>query len=110
MSIPKLNMPKFHLTEMGKSNKILRKLRYMGYEVNDAKEALAIFEKHNIDKSQFDFPYGSFESYKQHVLADDLEFDLTSNIMTDEQREEIRINVKEKKIWHIQSNYLEPKH
>lgn len=110
MKIPELPPIQFHTTEMGKSNKILRKLKHIGYAVNDAKEALLILEKHDIDKSQFDFPYGSFEAYKQHVLAGDLEFDLTSNIMTDEQREEIRINVEEKKIWHIQSNYLEPKH
>lgn len=101
MKIPKLKLQKFPITEKRKSNNIIYKLTNMGYEVDNAKEALAIFEKHDIDKSQFDFPYGSFESYKQHVLADDLEPDLTSHIITKEQHEQNIKDVQEGKLWEM---------
>ena len=75
----------------------------MGYNVEDAKNALSIIETCNIDKTQFDFPYGSFDAYKQHVLSHDLDLDLTSHIMTSEESEKIEKAIKEGKLWRTHS-------
>ena len=101
--IPELPPIKIPMTEKRKSSKITRKLRNMGYDVNDPNEALTVFETCDIDKIQFDFPYGSFDAYKQHVLLHDLDLDLTSNIMTSEESEKIDKAVKEGKLWRTHS-------
>ena len=101
--MPELPIIKIPMTEKRKSSKITRKLRNMGYNVNAPHEALTIFETYNIDKTQFDFPYGSFDAYKQHVIAHDLDLDLTSNIMTPEEYEKIDKAIKEGKLWRTHS-------
>ena len=101
--IPELPPIELPITEMDKSMKIMRKLRKMGHDINDPNEALAVFETCNIDKTQFNFPYGSFDTYRQHVLSHDLDLDLTSNVMTPEESEKIDKAIKEGKLWRTHS-------
>ena len=61
-----------------KSNRIAWLLK--SYGAGDARDAVRIIEKYGVDKFDFDYPYGSFEEYKKHVLAG--EFDTKLHIIT----------------------------
>ena len=80
-----------------KSDYIVRQL--IDYDVCDARDAVAYIEKHGIDKFDFDYPYGSFEEYKKHVLAGEFDVHIEDCLMTPEHRAEINKLVKEKKLW-----------
>ena len=70
MPVPKFNLPKHKPSERDlKRDIVFRKLYDMNYNVLDERHAIHIIENNNIDKTQFDWPYGSFEAFKQHVLA-----------------------------------------
>ena len=91
-----INIPDIEIPEVKiKSNYIIRML--IDYGVGDARDAIRIIEKQGVDKFQFDYPYGSFEEYKKHVLAG--EFDVKSKMITSKRREELRKAVEEGKLW-----------
>ena len=60
-------------------------LRERGYDVGSTRDALRIIEKHGVDKFDFDYPYGSFEEFKKHVLAGEFDIDIEAMMMTDEE-------------------------
>lgn len=65
-----------------------RKLLYITCHLEnagDARDAVRIIEKHGVDKFDFDYPYGSFEAFKKHVLAGEFDADIESMLMTDEE-------------------------
>ena len=99
MPIPRLKMSEYKLTKRDKMTNVVIKLRVMGYDIEDPRIAIKIIEDDNLDKSQFDFPYDSFEETKAHVLAGEFDFDESSMIITDERREELRKAVEEGKLW-----------
>lgn len=68
MPVPRVNMPKYKKTERSKMMDIVVQLYRMGYNVDNARDAIQIIEVFKLDKSQFNFPYGSFEEAKKHVL------------------------------------------
>ena len=74
MPAPRLNIPEYELTENDRMSNVMRQLYKIGYDVEDAKTAIWVIEKFHIDKSQFDFPYGSFEEAKKHVLAGEFDY------------------------------------
>lgn len=69
------------------------------YDVEDAKVAIKIIEENNLDKSQFDFPYGSFEEFKKHVLAGEFDYDEKSFYSSKEEIEALDNAVKEGELW-----------
>lgn len=73
-------------------------LRGMGYDVDDARSVICVIDMFNLDKSQFDFPYGSYEEFKKHVsdleVNDDFE-------MSDEEYEQFQKRIKEGQTWVI---------
>lgn len=99
MPIPRLNMPKYKLTENDRMDIVMRQLCKMGYKVNNAKRAIRIIEKFHIDKSQFDFPYGSFEEAKKHVLAGEFKYRKKSFSSSKEEIEALHKAVAEGKLW-----------
>ena len=100
MPVPKLNMPKIPKTseEKIKRDIIFRKLYDMHYNVLNERNAIRIIEEYNIDKTQFDWPYGSFEAFKQHVLAGDFDRKITTEI-TKEQHDQFKKDVEEGRSW-----------
>lgn len=97
--MPTLNMPKHKTSERGKINRIIRQLNRMGYDVDKAEGAIQAIEIFKIDKSQFEFPYGSFDEAKKHVLSGEFDFDDSNFYMTDEEREQLKKDVKEGRLW-----------
>ena len=98
MPAPRLNIPKHKLTEDGKMLNVISKLCLMGYEVCEAKNAIRIIEMFDLDKSQFDFPYGSFEEAKKHVLAGEFDYSEESFSSSEEEIEALHKAVKEGKL------------
>lgn len=99
MPAPRLNIPEYELTENDRMDIVMRQLCKMGYKVNNAKRAIRIIEKFHIDKSQFDFPYGSFEEAKEHVLAGEFGYHKKSFSSGKEQIEALHKAVAEGKLW-----------
>lgn len=77
----------FSETEI-KSSFIVRKL--FDYDVCNARDAVRVIEEHGVDKFDFDYPYGSFEEYKKHVLAGEFDADVKSCMTTPEQKRELK--------------------
>lgn len=99
MPVPRLNMPKHKLTERGKMSNVVIKLCKLGYDIGDARSAVKIIEKDNLDKSQFDFPYGSFEETKSHVLAGEFDFNEKKFYISDERRKQVEQEMREGRGW-----------
>ena len=77
----------------------VNKLCKLGYDVGDARSAIKIIEDNNLDKSQFDFPYDSFEETKSHVLAGEFDYDIDSFATSQEKIDELHKAVKDGKLW-----------
>lgn len=98
MRIPSIPEPNYKLSDDKiKALTIMRKLTEMGYDIGSKQEAIAIIESEGIEKFNFDYPYGSFEAFKQHVLAG--EFDVHVKLGTKEHHEELEKAVREGKLW-----------
>lgn len=90
--VPDINRIKMH--------SIISKLCDTGYDICTAREAIEIIESKHIDKSQFDFPYGSFDEFKIHVLDGTLEVRLFDDILTPKEKHDALMKaVKEGKSW-----------
>lgn len=94
MPVPRMPAPQRKSSEKRiKMHRIISALCDMGYDVCDAKEAICIIETEKLE-SQFDYPYGSFDEFKKHVLTG--EFDMKSiddMIMSKERREQLQKDV-----------------
>lgn len=93
-----INIPDIEIPEVKiKSNYIIRML--FDYDVEDARDAIRIIEEQGVDNFQFDYPYGSFEEYKKHVLAGEFDLDIKSVLTSPEEQKELDKAVKEGKLW-----------
>ena len=93
-----INIPDIEIPEVKiKSNYIIRML--FDYDVEDARDAIRIIEEQGVDKFQFDYPYGSFEEYKKHVLAGEFDLDIKSVLTSPEEQKKLDKAVKEGKLW-----------
>lgn len=87
MPVPRLVVPEHKVDEnRNKMGRIISDLCDIGYDICTAKEAIHIIESEKLDKSQFNFPYNSFDEFKEHVLSGELEIKLL-NMMTKEEQE-----------------------
>ena len=90
MPIPKYDLPEYKSDENElKADIIVRKLSKMGYSVNTERDAVQIIDNFNLDKSQFDFPYHSFEEFKKHVLAGKFDYDTDTFASSQEEIDEL---------------------
>ena len=95
--IPTDDIQKYRISDdERKSNFILHQLIIMNYDVVSERDVIKVIEEHGIDKFDFDYPYGSFEAYKKHVLVG--EFDVESHMATKEEHEQFVKWEKEGKI------------
>lgn len=99
MPIPKYDLPRYKLTESDRMSNVMRQLYKIGYDVDDAKTAIWVIEKLHIDKAQFDFPYGSFEEAKKHVLAGEFDYHKKSFSSGKKEIEALHKAVAEGKLW-----------
>lgn len=98
MPVPRLYMPDHNVSDVDiKADRIVQILYDMGYDVGDERDVVRVIEKEGVDKFDFDYPYGSFEEFKRHVL--DGEFDVDLHLMTDEEREQWDKDEKEGRVW-----------
>lgn len=82
MPVPRLVVPEHKVNEnCNRMCRIIDDLCDIGYDICTAKEAIQIIESEKLDKSQFNFPYNSFDEFKEHVLSGELEIKLL-NMMT----------------------------
>ena len=99
MPVPRLIMSEHKVNEKWfKANYIVRTLVRAGYDIGDARDAIQIIESKNLDKSQFDYPYGSYDEFKKHVLLGEFDIDIDSMMMTKERREQLDKDVREGKL------------
>lgn len=100
MPVPRLVMPEHKVNEKWfKVNYIVRMLVRAGYDIGDARDAIQIIESENLDKSQFDYPYGSYDEFKKHVLLGEFDINIDSMMMTKERRARLDKDVREGKLW-----------
>ena len=85
--------------EVIKLHHVMYILRGMGYDVDDARSVICVIDMFNLDKSQFDFPYGSYDKFKQHVNAGKFDINEYSAFATKEECQELDKAVKEGKLW-----------
>lgn len=84
-----------------KLRRIENALDDMGYDCNGVRSIIEIIENCDLDKSQFDFPFGSYDTFKVHVLIgyyDDLENPVLHH-MTDDEYAELQKAIRGGKIW-----------
>ena len=106
MPVPRYNTSRHKPSETKvKSNYIIRMLFKVGYDVGNARDAVKLIEYKGVDKFDFDYPYGSFEEYKKHVLAGEFDVDIESMMMTDEERTTWNRDVKSGKIRVIHEDH-----
>lgn len=87
MPVPRYNIPRHRPSEIEvKSDYIVRMLFGAGYDIDDERDAVKLIEEKGVDKFDFDYPYGSFEEYKKHVLAGEFDIDIEAMMMTDKER------------------------
>ena len=99
MPVPRYNIPKYKPSEIEvKSIYIIRMLHAAGYDIEGDREAVKLIEEKGVDKFDFDYPYGSFEEYKKHVLAGEFDIDIDAMMMTDKERAEQEKAVREGKL------------
>lgn len=99
MPVSRLVISEYKVNEKWwKVNYIVRTLVRAGYDIGDAREAIQIIESENLDKSQFDYPYASYDEFKKHVLLGEFDIDVNSMMMTKERREQLDKTVREGKL------------
>ena len=99
MPVPRLVVPEHKVNEnCNRMCRIIDDLCDMGYDICTAKEAIQIIESEKLDKSQFNFPYNSFDEFKEHVLSGELEMK-SLNMMTKEEQEQLDRDVREGRLW-----------
>lgn len=93
------DFPKLEYNNNTKMSRIENILLYLGYCTDTGKDVVDAIEQNHLDLSQFDFPYGSFEAFKEHALAGEFDIDVYGRIASPEKIAEIRQLVKDKKLW-----------
>lgn len=100
MPVPRISVPRHKPSEKwSKVNRIVCTLTRQGYVCDDARDAIKIIESNHLDKSQFEYPFGSYDVFKTHVLSGDYDFDEESVLMTDEEHEQLQKEVAEGRLW-----------
>ena len=85
--------------ECHQSYRIICCLISMGYAIHRTRDVIRVIENENLDRSQFDFPYGSFEIYKQHVLDGEFDIDATKHLMPDEIQSQLQQVADDDQLW-----------
>ena len=100
MAIPKLKKSRHHSSdEILKLHYIIYLLRGMCYDIDDARSVIDVIEDFKLDKTKFEYPYNSYENFKQHVYAGEFDVDIDSLLMSEEHCKEIDEAVKEGRLW-----------
>lgn len=102
MKIPSIPIPNcIPPKEEIQAGVIIRSLLRLGYDIEDERDAVKIIEYEGIKKFNFDYPYGSFETFKQHVLTGEFDFDIEKDIKfgTKEDHERLEKAVEKGKLW-----------
>ena len=100
MAIPKLKKSRHHSSdEILKLHHIIYLLRGMDYNIYDARSDINVNEDFNLDKTKIEYPYDSYENFKQHVYAGEFDVDIDSLLMSEEHCKELDKAVKEGRLW-----------
>lgn len=97
MPVPRLVVPEHKVDEnCNRMCRIIDDLCDMGYDICTAKEAIQVIETEKLDKSQFNFPYGLYDEFKECVLSGELEIgSIDDMFMTKEEQERLDKAVRE---------------
>ena len=94
---PKLNAEFFQ--NKHKMYLVMYCLHDMGYNINSAREIIDTIEHENLDKSKFDFPYETFDLFKEHVLAGEFDVNVEKRLTTPEQIAAYKQDTKDRHLW-----------
>lgn len=84
MSIPKLDLPKYEPPKhMLLIDNVRQKLYAMGYPCVDKRDIVKYIEENNLDISQFEFPEGDYEKFKENLDAG--AYDVEIRVVSDEE-------------------------
>lgn len=92
------DFPKLEYNNNTKMSRIENILLYLGYCTDTGKDVVDAIEQNNLDLSQFEFPYGSFEAFKEHALAGEFDMDVYACAALHEEIAELHRLVKDKKL------------
>lgn len=71
----------------------------MCYDIDDARSVIDVIEDFNLDKTKFEYPYNSYEIFKQHVYAGEFDVNIDSLLMSEEHSKKLDEAVKEGRLW-----------
>lgn len=100
MPIPRIKAPVHKPNENElKLCKLEDDLLQMGYECGDIASIISIIESEKLDISQFDFPFGSFAEFKNHMHDDCFGDNTQVRFLTKAESEQLHRDIAEGKIW-----------
>lgn len=94
---PQLNVEFFQ--NKRKIYTIIRALQDAGYNVDSVRGIIDVIEHNHIDISKFDFPYCSFDVFKEHTLIGEFDIDVEKRLATPEQIAAYKQDIKDKNLW-----------
>lgn len=97
MSIRSLGVPEYKvLKDKVLLGIIMRRLYAMGYFCEDEYDIVKYIEENNIDASQFEFPEGNYEKFKENLNTG--KYEVNVHWMTNEDREQLKRDLAAGKI------------
>lgn len=98
-SFPKLEMNNEPFRNIVRMNNLENTLADMWFSVTTGKDVVDIIEQNHLDLSQFDFPYDSFEVFKEHALSGEFDVDVSKILSSREEIDKMHKRIKDKKLW-----------
>lgn len=96
MPIPRIEIPKHKVSENDRKLHALENTLYdMGYNCDEPKDMIKVIEIFRLDKSQFDFPFGSYDAFKAHIANGEYDNYGVVKLMTDEELDALDKAIKE---------------
>ena len=96
MPIPRVAIPKHKVSENDRKLYVLENTLYdMGYNCEEPKDMVKVIEMFGLDKSQFDFPFGSYDAFKAHIENGEYDNYGVVKLMTAEELDALDKAIKE---------------
>lgn len=96
MPVPKIDIPVYTVSEDEKKLDELEIALYgTGYNCEEPKDMIQVINIFKLDKSQFDFPFGSYDAFKARVLNGEYDDYGVIKFMTDEEVEAMERDIEE---------------
>ncbi len=96
MPIPRIDIPVHTVSENDRKLYALENTLYdMGYNCEEPKDMIKVIEIFKLDKSQFDFPFDSYDAFKARVSNGEYDDYGVIKFMTQEEVEAMERDIEE---------------